>query len=251
MVICIYALRNIVAKKLNEFRRKLDLSRELEKIITEDKIMKASLVAEHAEELFEKHGQVKDVKPVEWRLWQKGVLEYMNNPIPRRIIWVVGGKGNEGKNFFQGQIIDQYRKHRVYTLSLTANSSDLLHHMGGRVDIPTDIFLFNIEKGVSMENIDYTLLEKIKDGEAVSTKYNIMYMTFTTPNGIIVFSNKYPDTYELSSYRWSVFKINSGIELEEVTEAQLKKKRGGGYTSKNRYNGYNQMTSNKADYDSE
>ena len=49
MVICIYALRNIVAKKLNEFRRKLELGRELKIIITEDKIMKASLVAEHAE----------------------------------------------------------------------------------------------------------------------------------------------------------------------------------------------------------
>ena len=132
-------------------------------------------------------------------------------------------------------------------MTLTAKSSDLLHHMRKVVDIPTDIFLFNIPKGVHMENIDYTLLENIKDGEAVSAKYCTTVMTFTTPNVIIVFSNKYPDTGKLSSDRWLVFEINSGMELEEVTEAQLGKKREGGYTNKNRYSGYYQKT----DYDYE
>ena len=87
------ALRSKLVNNLNELKRKLELGRGIKEIITEDKIMKASLSAEDAEalELFEKHGQVKDVKPVEWRPWQKGVLEYINNPTPRRIIWVVGG----------------------------------------------------------------------------------------------------------------------------------------------------------------
>ena len=48
-----------------------------------------------------------------------------------------------------------------------------------------------------------------------------------------------------------IFKINKDLELEEVTVAQLKKKRRGEYTNKYRYNGYNQWISNKLYYDSE
>ena len=41
-------------------------------------------------ELFENRGQVKDVKPVEWRPRQYELKEYVNNPTPRRVIRVVG-----------------------------------------------------------------------------------------------------------------------------------------------------------------
>ena len=100
------ALENIAVENSNEFKRKLEIGRELKAIIVKRKIMKASLQKDHAEalELFENHGQVKKITPVEWRPWQRELLVYANNPTPRRIIWVVGGKGNEGKSFFQGQI---------------------------------------------------------------------------------------------------------------------------------------------------
>ena len=62
-------------------------------------------------EIFEKHGQVKEIKNVEGRQWQKELLEYVNNPTQRRIIWVVGEKGNEGKTFFQDQLEEQYGRH--------------------------------------------------------------------------------------------------------------------------------------------
>ena len=44
-------------------------------------------------------------------------------------------------------------------------------------------------------------------------------MRFTTPNVIIVFSNKYPDTRGVSEDRWMVFKINTKMELKEVTDS--------------------------------
>ena len=46
------------------FMRKLELGRELMRIITEENIMKACLSKENMEalELFEKHGQANDVK---------------------------------------------------------------------------------------------------------------------------------------------------------------------------------------------
>ena len=52
-------------------------------------------------------------------------------------------------------------------------------------------------------------------------------MKFTTPNVIIVFSNKYPDTREFSEERWMIFKINAKMDLKEVTDdsSMVKKKK--------------------------
>jgi hypothetical protein len=45
------ALRNKIRNNSNEFMRELELGREIKEIITEDKIMKASLSAEDREAL--------------------------------------------------------------------------------------------------------------------------------------------------------------------------------------------------------
>ena len=60
----VVATRNRLIKNSNEFMRKLELGRVIKEIITEDKLMKASLSVEDGEalELFEKHGYVKNLK---------------------------------------------------------------------------------------------------------------------------------------------------------------------------------------------
>ena len=73
----------------------------------------------------------------------------------------------------------------------------------------------------------------------MSLKYNTKKMRFTTPNEIIVFTNKYPDTREFSEDRWMIFKINTKMDLEEVTIAQVMKKEGVDYNNRYRYNGNN------------
>ena len=76
-----------------------------------------------------------------------------------------------------------------------------------------------------MNDVDYTLLENIKDGKAISGKFITKKMRFKTPNVIIVFSNKYPDTREFSEDRWMIFKINTMMELKEVNHScRVKKK---------------------------
>ena len=65
-------------------------------------------------------------------------------------------------------------------------------------------------------------------------KYSNKKIRFTTPNVIIVFSNDYPDTREFSEDGWMIFKINTMLEIEDVTEPQLKKKRRGDYVNKYR-----------------
>ena len=90
----VVALKNEIISEANEYERKLELGREVKQIVLELNVSTACLSKEKIEalELFNNRGQVKDVKPVEWRPWQKELLEHVNNPTDRRIIWVVGGE---------------------------------------------------------------------------------------------------------------------------------------------------------------
>ena len=108
-------------------------------------------------------------------------------------------------------------------MELDESSRDILHIMKKCVDMQTDIFLFNITKSVYINDVNYKILEKIKDGKATSIKYHAKKMIFKTPNVILAFSNMYPDTREFSEDRWLIFKINTKMELVDVTKQQVKK----------------------------
>ena len=240
----VVALKNKIVRGVIEYQRKLELGREIKEIVHELNAPIASLDKADMEalELFENHGQVKEIEAVEWRPWQKELFKYVNEPTKRRIIWVVGVKGNEGKSFFQDKMEEQYGRHRVCTMSLTQSSKDILQNMKKWVDMQTDKFLFNIVKGVYINDVNYKLLEDIKDGKALATKYNSKMMRFKTPNVIIVFSNMYPDTREFSQDRWLIFKINSKMMLEEVTKEKIKKKEEVNDAQKKSYEDWKQKT---------
>ena len=102
---------------VNEYHRKLDLGRKIKRIVEENNVPLQSLNKERMEalKLFEEYV---DVKYVEWRPWQKKMLEYLHNPKQKKVIWVVGEKGNEGKTFFQDQIQGRYGLEKVCKLHL-------------------------------------------------------------------------------------------------------------------------------------
>ena len=225
------ALKNNILEDINEYQRKLELQGGVKQ--TNDVkpvVWRPWQEGSETLELFEKHEQDNDVKPVVWRPWQYELLKYVNNPTSYRIIWVVGGEGNEGKTFFMKKIRGQYGRHRVCTMPLRETTRNLIGCMQKVVDAYiTDIFLFNVTGGGGrrMKRINYSLLEKIKDGEeTVVVGNSVKRVEFTRPNVVMVFSNDYPDTEKFSRGRWMIFKINSEMQLEDVTEAQLKKGRG-------------------------
>ena len=109
--------------------------------------------------------------------------------------------------------------HRVCTMDFTESSRDLLHYMRGCVDIATDIFLFNIPKSADIENLNYSLLENIKDGKAMAGKYSTKKIRFTTPNVLIVFSCREPVRDKLCNDRWIILKISEDLTgLTEITD---------------------------------
>ena len=76
-----------------------------------------------------------------------------------------------------------------------------------------DIFLFNEPRATSQESCNYSILESIKDGTAVSSKYNNDVMRFKIQNVVVVFSNHMPNTRELSKERWKIYRIvNAGLK---------------------------------------
>ena len=61
------ALKNEIVQCDNEYQTKLELGREIKKIVQELNVPIASLEKMDALELFENHGQVKEIKHGEWR----------------------------------------------------------------------------------------------------------------------------------------------------------------------------------------
>ena len=141
---------------------------------------------------------------------------------------MVGGRGNEGKSFCVEKIEDQYETRRVFSfIGLWLPTWYIFEDHEGDVDVAADIFLFNIYRGICKERINYVLLENIMNGGAnVVMEGNVKRVRFTAPNVIIVFSYEYPDTGKFSEDRGLFFKINAGMELEDVTEARLDEESG-------------------------
>ena len=90
-----------------------------------------------------------------------------------------------------------------------------------------DTFMFDARSGLS-ETRCYDVLEKIKDGRSISSKYSSEIIQFKTPNVVIVFSNADPDMTQLSKDRWKVFYINKdGLSIQEkrLWESRSSRKR--------------------------
>ena len=135
-------------------------------------------------------------------------------------------KGNEGKSWFQSYLASLYGHARVVRLDLKMKTSNILNALTKRPLSSTDVFLFNEPRAVNNELCNYNILESIKDGIAVSSKYNNDVITFKVPNVVIIFSNSIPQMKELSRDRWQIFRIvKEGLKRsdERIWEKQKNK----------------------------
>ena len=81
----------------------------------------------------------------------------------------------------------------------------------------TDIFLFDVGKANTDIGVNYEVLENIKNGKTIASKYDTKELKFCTPNIVAVFSNEGPDLKALVKDRWKIFHIKSG-DLVDVTK---------------------------------
>lgn len=134
------------------------------------------------------------------RPWQKELVEELKKPPDdRTIIWIVDIKGNEGKTWFGKWA------HVNMDAQCLANgkSSDIAHAYEGK-----RIVILNLARH-QMGFINYDIMEKIKDGQIWSPKYESTTKYFESPH-LVVMANQWPDLHKVSLDRWKVYTLNEG-----------------------------------------
>ena len=143
------------------------------------------------------------------RSWQEKLIQYLK-PSDRNIIWVCGSKGNEGKTWFQRYLLYQHGNMKAFQSNVGKRSDAVLHALSKRIFSSIELFIFNVPRSLDIKFVPYTLFEEIKDGQAISSKYDSKYLDFKTPNIVLVFANSLPQKQKMSNDRWTTFDIKNG-----------------------------------------
>ena len=205
-----------------EYKNKLKLGKIVYEEIEEHEIPEESLRREYkeAKELYIKHKKNIDLDNVILRPWQKALLNHIK-PSTREVIWVIGKQGNEGKSWFQEYMESKFGWGKVICgMDIKMKKGSICHVLSKRSLMTTDTFLFDVGKANSDDEVNYELLEKIKNGRTVAAKFDSKELKFKTPNTVVVFSNEKPDVSELSKDRWKIFRIRDD-DLIDVTNIYL------------------------------
>ena len=194
------------------FDEKINLGKSIYNLLRETNTKEESLSTAHKEalDLYQRKrlSFQADVKLTLFNWQNELLLEYVEKPTYREVIWVKGALGNEGKTWFQNYVQSLLGTERVVQLDLK-NSVGTIMHIVRKLPLSSiDTFLFNDARSGQSEMRCYEVLENIKDGRAIASKYASDIVRFQTPNVVIVFSNADPDTRQLSKDRWKIFYIN-------------------------------------------
>ena len=197
-------LDNIKTDQEN-FKQQQETGQVVEELLKNNNIDPRSLRSEYSKalEIINAPDRITD----SLRPWQQKLLGEIK-PSYRDIIWVVGRKGAEGKSWFQQYLVQLCGSHRVFHSTIEKRSDGILHALSKRLLSLIELFIFNIPRSFSRENVPYNLLEQLKDGQAISTKYDSKCVRFKTPNTVVVFANYMPCQTEMSLDRWKMFTID-------------------------------------------
>ena len=206
------SLEEELLKENQEHLDKLELGKQIARIINKGTVLEESLSRDrkHALDLYRKQKPTINIRKAHLRVWQHQLLQLIKKPLKREVYWICGYNGNEGKSWFQDYIETRYGYARVARLDLRNKTSNILFTLSKRPLQSTDIFLFNDTRATDSADQNYSVLEQIKDGNAISSKYSSTVLKFKVPNMVIVFSNSQPNKSKLSSDRWIIFSIKKG-----------------------------------------
>ena len=219
-------IRKYLIKENKEYEQKISLGKIVYKLVREENLNQESLklVYKEALDLFMKQMQHIDQNNVILRPWQEELMKYIENPSSREVIWVQGSEGCEGKSWFQEFVESKFGWNRVVSgMDIKVENANICHALRKRPLTTTDIFMFNDGKAKGNSEINYEMLEKIKDGKLLASKYDTRELRLRSPNVVVVFSNRKPKVEELAIDRWIIFAIQNN-ELVDRTKIALKQK---------------------------
>ena len=108
-------LTKYLIEKNNEYEKKIALGKRVYRILGQGKVLEESLpgVMKDALNIYLKQAQEVNHNNVELKPWQKELLEYINYPTQRQIIWIVGKSCGEGKSWFRKYVKSAYGTKKV------------------------------------------------------------------------------------------------------------------------------------------
>lgn len=148
------------------------------------------------EKIIKRKKFVTDKKEVILRDWQREVLEKLDSQDERKILWIVDGKGNQGKSWLAKYLVTN----KICFFSDGGNYKDLSYAYDFQ-----EYAVFDFPR-TTEQNIPYDFIEKLKDGCLFVSKYESESKFFKSVK-VICFSNFYPDITKMSSDRWVVRKL--------------------------------------------
>ena len=217
----IISLEEELHRTNSKYIERIELGEKIAIIISKGSVREESLTKNYKEalDLYRKQRpRFNNILAITLRSWQEQALQLITSPTERKIIWLTGRQGNEGKSWFQCYIEAYYGFHRVTRIDLRIGHANICQVLKKQSLASIDIFLFNDSRSVAGDKLNfYRILEDIKDGLATTSKYNNVNIRFKTPNTLLVFSNIFPNTKKLSRDRWEIYDINSD-KLANVSE---------------------------------
>lgn len=134
--------------------------------------------------------------------WQADLnLMLSAEPDDRKIIFVVDPAGGKGKSYFQRYLLSHYTER---TQLLGVGKRDDIAHC---IDVTKTVFLFNVPRD-SMQYLQYTVLEQLKDRCVFSPKYQSTMKILVNKCHVCVFCNEAPDLNKMSSDRYNIINLN-------------------------------------------
>ena len=211
---------------------KIELGEKISKVLTNTNAKEESLSKKNKEAFNLYQSKKFAINPNDDDLklypWQQQAIDLMQKPTLREVIWVKGARGNEGKTWFQKYVQSLLGRERVVQLDLKNSIGNIMQILRKLPLSTLDTFMFNDARSGLSETRCYDVLENLKDGCSIASKYSSEIIQFKTPNVVIVFSNADPDMTQLSKDRWKVFYINKdGLSSQEkrLWESRSSRKR--------------------------
>jgi hypothetical protein len=151
------------------------------------------------------HTPTRRIRRDQLRGWQIECAKWFDRPedaLFGRIMYWLWDSGKTGKS-----IMLKYLSGLTFGLVLAVtNGADCLYTVKcffERHGRGPSVIVANIPRSANMDLIEYDLLEKVKDGSFVSTKYHSGAVEMDCPH-IIIFANHPPDESKLTADRWRI-----------------------------------------------
>ncbi len=160
----------------------------------------AALRFPHAMELLLADNRPEPVAPdITLRKWQSDLVGLVRGePIERKVHVRIDTTGGAGKSTFARYLQAVFP--RVQLLHPAKH-----HDLSYLLQEENRVFILDVPRS-SAEFVPWPVIEHIKDGFVISTKYQPIEKHFG-PSHVIVFTNEYPDKTKLSLDRWDIISI--------------------------------------------